>query len=225
MVIIMKRKIKCYMAYTTLLYRILGVFLIPCVFWSLCVIGSRAKYEGAAGAGSPDDGIMYAYYFVLSVYVLFYEIFTDYWVLGGCLSDAGRGLRYFRTSRRGVEVLRNIVLVDLIRRFLYCMIFSAIIFVITGWKTAIVMGLAMYCVIVAVLNGSRHVDGLQRSAAIAFLAQIGMTIVNLINVALIELAGNRTIALVCLAVFYCAAALCVSMVMARRITARIRVRE
>jgi len=225
MVIIMKRKIKCYMAYTTLLYRILGLFLIPCVFWILCAVGSWAKYEGAAGAASSGDGGMYAFYFVLSVYVLFYEIFTDYWVLGGCLSDAGRGLRYFRTSRRGVEVMRNIVLVDLIRRFIYCMIFSAILFVITGWKTAIVMGLAMYCVIVAVLNGSRHVDGLQRSTAIVILAQIGMTIVNLVNVALIELAGNKTIALVCLAVFYCAAGVCVSMVMVRRITARIRSKE
>ena len=217
----MKRKIKCYLAYTTLIYRVLGVALIPCAFWLLCVTGLWAKY-GGPGAGYPDDRGAYALYSMLSVYVVLYEIFTDYWVLGGCLSDAGRGLRYFRTSRCGAEVLRNIASVDLMRRFLYCMIFSTVILVTTGWEAAFVMGLAMYCVIVGVLNGSRHVDGLQRHTGIAFLAQIGMTLINIINVLLVQMAGRReTVMLVCLTVLYCVAALCVSKVMVRRIIARI----
>ena len=219
----MKRKIKCYTAYTTSLYRLLGVVLIPCAFWLLCVILLWSKYGGFTGAGQTSDVTVYGLYFPLSAYIITYEIFTDYWVLGGCLSDAGRGLRYFRTSRSGVEVMRNIASVDLFRRFLYCMIFSAIIFVTTGWKTAVVMGPAMYCMIVGVLNVSRHIDGLQRSAGIAFLAQIGMVIVNIVNVTLIDLAGGgEVIMLVFLAVLYCAAALCVSGLMIRRITVRVQ---
>jgi len=211
------------MAYTTFIYRILGAVLIPCVFWLLCAAGLRAKYGSPMGGGAFDNGAMYGLYFSLGMYIVFYEIFTDYWVLGGCLSDGGKGLRYFRTSHSGVEVMRNIVSVDLMRRFLYCMIFSAIVFAFTAGKASFVMGLGMYCVIVGVLNGSRHVDGLQRNTGIAILAQLCMVFVNMINVALIENAGN--VMLVCLAVLYCAAALCVSKVTVRRITVRIQGKE
>lgn len=222
----MKQKLKCYTAYTTFLYRLLGVALIPCAFWILCATLLWLKYGGFMGAGQAGSGKMYSVFFGLSVYVVLYELFTDYWVLGGCLSEAGRGLRYFRTSHSGVEVMRNIVLVDLLRRFLYCMIFSGIIFLFTGWKPAIVMGLAMYCVIVGTLNGSRHIDGLQRNTGIVILAQVVMTIINIINVALIELSGAREeIMLVFLAILYCAVGLCVSIVTIRRIIARVRDKE
>lgn len=219
----MIRKIKCYTAYTTFLYRLLGVVLIPCAFWLFCVFLLWSGHGGFMGARQYSDKGMYSFYFLWSAYVMTYEIFTDYWVLGGCLSDAGRGLRYFRTSRSGVEVMRNIVAVDLFRRFLYCMIFAAIIFVATGWKTAIVMGLVMYCVMVGILNGSRHIDGLQRITGIAFLAQIGIVVINFANVALIDLAGGgEMIMLVFLAVLYCIVALCVSGLMIRRITVRVQ---
>ena len=218
----MKRKIKCYLAYSTPAYQILGVVLIPCVFWLLCGTALWFKYGGLMGAGHSDHGAIYGLYFSLSAYIVLYEIFTDYWMLGGCLSDAGRGLRYFRTSRSGREVMRNIVLVDLMRRFLYCAVFTAIIFAFTGWKTAIVTGLSMYCVIVGVLNGSRHFDGL-RHMGIAFLAQAGVTAVNILNVILIEMTGNREgIMLVCLILLYGVTALCVSRVTVRRIMVRIR---
>lgn len=221
----MKRKIKCYTAYTTFLYRLMGVVLIPCAFWLLCMYLLWSEYGGFMGIGQSFEAEIYPnpFCFLVSAYVITYEIFTDHWVLGGCFSDAGKGLRYFRTSRSGVEVMRNIALVDLFRRFLYCMIFSAIVFVTTGWKPAIVMGLAMYCLIVGVLNGSRNIDGLQRGAGLAFLAQIGMSIINAANVVLIDLAGDgEAIMLVFLAVLYCVAALCVSGLMIRRITVRVQ---
>ena len=218
----MKRKIKCYLAYTTPLYRVLGLVLIPCAFWLLCALLLWHRYGGIMGAGTSGSE-MYCLVFALGTYVSLYEIFSDYWMLGGCLSEAGRGLRYFRTSHRGAEVLGNIVSVDLMRRFLYCMVFSGIVFLFTGWKTAVVMGIAMYCVIVGVLNGSRHIDGLQGITGIAILAQVGLTFVNLANVFLIELVGTGgEVMLVCLAALYCLTALFVSRITVRRITARVR---
>lgn len=217
----MKQKIKYYMAYTTFPYRLLGVVLIPCAFWILCGAMLWSKHGGLMGAEpSGSGGILMC--FMLGAYVVFYEMFTDYWVLGGCLSEAGRGLRYFRTSCSGAEVMRSIVQVDLLRRFLYCMIFSGILFLCTGWKTAIVMGLSMYCVIVGALHGSRHTDGLQRNTTAGFLIQVVMAIVNIINVALVELSGVREeVMLACLAVFYCAVGMLVSKMMVRRVTDRI----
>lgn len=216
----MKRKIKCYMAYTTFLYRLLGVVLIPCAFWILYGILLWEKYNGRA---QYDVGELYGLHFALSAYVVFYELFTDFWVLGGCFSDAGKGLRYFRTSQSGWEVMRNVVSVDLMRRFLYCMIFSGISFLMTGWRLSIVMGLVVYCAIVGILHGSRHFDGLQRSAGIAVLSQIGVTLANTINVVLLKLAGDGgEIMLVFLTAVYCAVALALSRLMVRRVTARIR---
>ncbi len=223
----MKRKLKCYFSYTTFLYRALGMILIPCVFWVACVAMLEHKYGGIMVWEEPPGMGMYIFYFALSVYVVLYEILTDHWVLGGCLSDAGRGLRYFRTSHNGAEVMRNIVMVDLARRFLYCMVFAAICFLFTGWETAFVMGLAMYCVIVGVLNGSRHVDSFQMNTWIALLAQVGMAFVNVLNVSLIKIVGRmtesgETVVIACLAVLYCGVALGVSKVTVRRITGRIQ---
>ncbi|MCM1216381.1 MAG: hypothetical protein NC331_02475 [Lachnospiraceae bacterium] len=220
----MRRKIKCYTAYTTFLYRLLGVTLIPCAFWVLC--GSILWLHYGRGGEAFSVGKGYALYFMFSVYIVLYEIFTDFWVLGGCFSDAGRGLRYFMTSHSGVEVMRNIVSVDLMRRFLYCMIYSGSIFWFTGWKTSLVLGLAMYCVIVGVLHGSRHIDGLQRNTGIAILAQIGMTLVNIANLFLLDLAGDgEGIMLAVLAVLYGIMALWISRWMVRRVTARIQRNE
>ncbi len=217
----MKRKLKCYLAYTTLLYRIIGVALIPCAFWLVNVGLLWRKYGGILRWGEDAAGTgISVLCFTLSVYVVLYEVFTDYWVLGGCLSDAGKGLWYFRTSHRGASVMGNIVTVDLARRFLFCMIFAVTIFLFSGWKESLVMGLAIYCVIVGILNGSRHFDGFQRNMGIAFLAQVGMTLINVLNYILVEIAGSAMLA--CLAALYCGIALGVSVLTVRRITGRIR---
>lgn len=215
----MRRRLKCYTAYTTFLYRLFGVVLIPCAFWFFC---GSLLWSVHVGGGLGRDHI-YRLFFIFNAYIAFYELFTDFWVLGGCLSDAGRGLRYFRTSHSGAEVMRNIVSVDLVRRFLYCMVFPGMILLFTGWKGSIVLGLATYCVIVGVLHGSRHFDGLQRKTGIALLGQIGVSLVNFVNVVLLDLAGgSEGIMLVFLTVLYGALAAVLSRLMVRRVTARIR---
>lgn len=218
----MRRKLKCYTAYTTFLYRLFGVVLIPCVFWILCGILLWSENAG----GGLDRDHLYNLFFTFNAYITLYELFTDFWVLGGCLSDAGKGLRYFRTSHSGAEVMRNIVSVDLMRRFLYSMVFPGMILLFTGWKASIVLGLATYCVIVGVLHGSRHFDGLQRNTGIAILAQIGVILVNFVNVILLDLAGDSEgIMLVFLTVLYGALAVALSWLMVRRVTARIWSKE
>ena len=119
--------------------------------------------------------------------------------------------------------MRNIATVDLLRRFLYCMIFSGLIFLFTGWESTIVAGLVMYCVIVGVLNGSRHYDGLQRNSGIAILSQIVLALINTLNIILLDLAeGGKAVMLTGLILLYGVLAFCLSRLMVRRIVIRIR---
>lgn len=140
----MKRKIKSYFAFTSLPYRILVLLPIPVLILLICL-----GLPFQSGSGN------FYYRILIFGYLTVYEIATDYWMLAGCLSDGGSSLKYFRTSHAGTEVVRNVTLVDLLRRFAFCMIFAAAIAVLTGEAAVLADGLAMYCVIVAVLNGSR----------------------------------------------------------------------
>lgn len=203
----MKRKIKSYFAFTTIPYRIIGLVLLPL----LLLLSSGVMIWHNAN---------FYMQMMLYDYVLTYELIADHWVLGGCFSDKGRSLRYFKTSLKGAEVLGNVAVTDLMRKFLYCMVFSVTVFLLTGRKIDIVNGLAAYCVMVGVLHGSRHIDSLQRMMGIAFLAQIPMAIINVVNNFLILYTRiNGWMTLTCLTIIYGVTAIVLSRLMIRRITA------
>ena len=207
----MKRKIKSYFAFTSLPYRILVLLPIPVLILSIC-LGLPFQRE---------SGNFY-YRILLFGYLTIYEIATDYWMLAGCLSDGGSSLRYFRTSHAGTEVVRNVTLVDLVRRFAFCMIFAAVIAVLTGEAAVLADGLAMYCVIVAVLNGSRHLEGFQILMLIAVLSQLAVAAVSICNYMLFwHWAAGGEILTILLLLFYGAAALILSGITIRRITGRV----
>ena len=222
----MKRKVKSYFAFTTVSYRIIGLVLLPL----LLLLSS--------GVMICHNGNFYLQ-MMLYNYVLTYELIADHWVLGGCFSDKGRSLRYFKTSLKGVEVLGNVAVTDLMRKFLYCMVFSMVAFLLTGQKIDIVNGLVVYCVMVGVLHGSRHIDVLQRMMGLAFLAQIPMAIINVVNNGLISLAVANVvnnymifytgvgewITLTCLTILYGVTAIVLSRLMVRRITDCVRQSE
>ena len=209
----MKRKVKSYLAFTTVSYRIIGLILIPLL---LLLSSLGMLLQSYNGNGFYQQIILYNY-------VLTFEITADHWVLGGCFSDKGKHLRYFKTSLKGVEVIGNVTLIDLIRKFLYCMVFAMAVFILTGQKIDIVNGLAMYCVMVGVLHGSRHSDSLQKMMGIGFLAQIPLAIVNVVNNCLFLYTGiSEWIPLICLTVIYGVTAIVVSRLMVRRITACVR---
>ena len=206
----MKRKVKSYFAFTTVPYRIIVLVLIPLLLLLSSVGMLLQSYNGN---GFYQQVILYNY-------VLTFEIIADHWVLGGCFSNKGKQLRYFKTSLKGAEVLTNVTFIDLMRKFLYCMVFAVAVFMFTGQKIDIVNGLAVYCTMVGILHGSRHIDGLQRMMGIGFLAQIPLAIVNVVNNCLILYTGiDEWIMLTCLAIIYGVISIVVSRLMVRRITA------
>lgn len=208
---IMKRKIKSYLAFTPLPYRIFGLLLIPVLLLSICL-----------GLPFERGNESFFYQILIFGYLTVYEIATDYWLLAGCLSDGGSSLRYFRTSHAGTEVVRNVVLVDLVRRFAICMLFAAVIAVLTGRAAVLADGLAMYCVIVGVLNGSRHLEGFQILMFIAVLSQVAVAAVSIGNYLLFWYwAGGSEILAILLLLLYGAAALILSGITIRRITSRV----
>lgn len=204
----MKRKLKSYLAFTSVPYRIVGLLLLPCLLLALSIFWMLP--------GGYRQLMVFTY-------VVFYEIMADHWMLGGCLSDGGRGLIYFRTSLAGTEVVKNVVLMDLARRFLYCMVFAVTSWILTGQKCDIVNGLAAYCIIVGVLNGSRHTEGFQLLMCIAFLAQFVMFAVGVLQYWMFWLGvAKEGLLTLLLAVLYGATAIVVSGITIRRIAGRVR---
>lgn len=210
MIVDMKRKLKSYLAFTSVPYRLVGLLLIPCLLLALCLGMLRGENNG----GYPQ--------IVAYAYMVFCEILADHWMLGGCLSDGGKDLAYFRTSRRGAELVKNAVIMDLAKHFLYCVIYAGAFWILTGQACDIVNGLAAYCIVVGVLNGSRHIEGFQILIFIAFLAQLAMFAVGIMHFWLFWLgvAEEGVLALL-LAALYGAAAVAVSVVTVRRITRRV----
>lgn len=210
MIVDMKRKIKSYLAFTSVPYRLVGLLLIPCLLLALCL----GMLYGKNSSGYPQ--------LVAFAYMVAYEILADHWMLGGCLSDGGRGLTYFRTSRRGAEIVKNAVTVDLAKHFLYCVICAGASWILTGQVCDIVNGLAAYCIVVGVLNGSRHIEGFQILICIAFLAQFVMLAVGIVHFWLFWLGVvEEGVLLLILAAVYGTAALVVSVITVRRITGRV----
>lgn len=103
---------KSYLVFTSWGYRIWGLLVIPAlllavtyfIFADIAAISSHGLYTGGS-------------------LVLFYEIFSDYWLFGGICS---RQPEYLKTSLQGMPVLRGALIGDLIRRFLYVMVFAAV---------------------------------------------------------------------------------------------------
>lgn len=206
----MKRKLKSYLAFTSVPYRLVGLLLIPCLMLALCILMLRGENHGYLQI------MVYAY-------VVFYEMVADHWMLGGCFSDGGKGLTCFRISGAGAEVVGNVALMDLVRRFLCCMAFAVTAWALTGQICDIVNGLAMYCVIVGALNGSRHVEGIQLLMGIAVLTQLVMFALGILHFYLlwVNMAEQGLLAAL-LSALYGVTALVLSGITIRRVTGRVR---
>lgn len=96
----MKRSIKSYLVFTSLVYRAVVFLLLP----------------GALLAGA---GIFPGWLTVVAAAALLpvAEVMADYWLFGG-IQAGGVKLEYLMTSDRGTGILRRALALDLVRKFL-----------------------------------------------------------------------------------------------------------
>lgn len=154
----MKKKIKSYLAFTSNGYRLWGLVLLPALLFVATYFAfSDLAYDHSWGL------------FVGGAFILFYEIFSDYWLFGGI---CGRQAEYLKTSLGGLPLLESALAVDLMRRFLYAMVFSAICYTKSRKPEAFCVGLMIYLMAVGMLNITRYLPGVIQQMMIAFLAVV-----------------------------------------------------
>ena len=98
--------IKCYWNYTPKFYRLLGLILFPISLAVVSMVMSANKVPVIVITG------------VLGAEV-FYEIFADIWMLNGIQTKDYCGIRLVQSSVWGKEYMKNVVLVDCVRRYVY----------------------------------------------------------------------------------------------------------
>ena len=102
--------LKCYLAYTPRLYKIIVMVLLPALVLALeCLNIITDKV---------------ALFVLLSSGVVFYECMADCWHLGGLHSKEYVGLRLIQSSERGLAFSKKVVLWDCLRKYAYMAIFA-----------------------------------------------------------------------------------------------------
>lgn len=158
----MKKSIKSYLVFTSCSYRIWGLIIVPFLLAGMA-IGAVFRMKLNA---------LQLYW--VAQYVLAFEIFSDYWMFGGICENQTRKLEYLKTSLRGISVLRNGLVVDLLRRAIYIFLFSAICYAGNGQLQSFVMGAGVYLVATAALNVSRYMTNIQHQLVVSMFAMLPM---------------------------------------------------
>ena len=154
----MKKRIKSYLVFTSSGYRVWGLMVIP----ALLLAATYLIFSDIA------QDVGWGLYAGGSV-ILFFEIFSDYWLFGGICS---RQMEYLKTSSEGKVVLRNALTGDLLRRFLYIMVFSTVCYGKSHKLEAYSVGLMIYLVAVGILNITRNLPGVIQQMRVTFLVTI-----------------------------------------------------
>lgn len=98
------KRIKSYLVFTSLGYRLILYLAVPLA---------------AAGISLGCIKVFGAYDASLLVHLLILaEVLADHWFLSGIQEKNAEKLDYLKTSSRGMEVMKNVLVLDLARRFL-----------------------------------------------------------------------------------------------------------
>lgn len=116
----MKNKLKSYLVFTSLMYRVLVYFIVP-----IFMAGIVFVYGGALGGAVP---------IVISVLLSAAEIVCDNWLFGGIQAKDAERLDYLKTSERGNKIMRNALRMDIVRKLLTALIVLGICFVVPIWS-------------------------------------------------------------------------------------------
>lgn len=154
----MKKMLKSYFVFAPVSYRVVWMILVP-----LLQIG----VEALAGW----TGVV-ALCVILLGYIVITEVLSDWFFLGGLCAEKDSVVKCFRTSTGGRRLLRDVLCMDLVRKFLYSVLYGAVFAGMTGDCLGILAGILLYLVAVAVLNGSRYVSVFQMHLLISMAACI-----------------------------------------------------
>ncbi len=160
----MGKIMRSYGTFTTFGYRILALYLIPLGYLILSVLWGITCVERGVG--------YFVSVFMLTSYLVCFEVIADYWVFAGLLGRDGENLVLFKTSTQGLAFLRRAAIGDCLRRFCWLMIYAGFMFAVTGEVYHFVMLLAAYVVVTGILNLTRHMQIVQMHMMCMMLAAL-----------------------------------------------------
>lgn len=171
----MKNKIKSYLVFTSEIYRVIAFVLVPVALILMQI-------------WLPFVDLFLRTLFTALIYS-FAEVMLDYWVFGSIAVKGGTQLEYIKTSKRGVDIIRTALVVDMVRQ----LISTVLLFIATiavhacmggTFETEIeqiVLNLLLvvftYFVIVSELTIARHLDGLQVNLIISCFTSLILLLV------------------------------------------------
>lgn len=168
----MRKMIKSYHAYTSLMWRWMMMVLFPLL---LLVLELAVKL--AAGGMFPADQA------ALMIWVPI-EVMADYWVFSGSCRGRARGMDYLRSSEKGMLLVKHALWMDMLRRavtmvLLYAVARVAEAFLLAPGDRRILLGygtialLVNFCIILVALNVVRHFSMWNYYISASMLALIG----------------------------------------------------
>ena len=171
----MRRRIKCYLMFAPLLYRLILFVVVPIALLALEVYISQERF--------PWSGVM-NFNMMIAFVLLEAEVFFDYWAFGGIAAREGMQLTYLKTSARGVGLLGTALGINLLRQFLTGLLPMLLGFICRflrggGFEIEYAAGslayiLLGYVFLVTSNTIARFFDGLLVNYAIAMIAAVIM---------------------------------------------------
>lgn len=115
-----RKQLRCCFAFTTRLYCVLCLIVFPALIVAVHVV---LKWTASTYS---------LYGFSIICCFLLVEIVGDYFTLGGIASKQIEKLSFLKTSARGGRLLKNVMIADMIRRFVYFFLEICSVAVIVG---------------------------------------------------------------------------------------------
>ncbi|MBE5962096.1 MAG: hypothetical protein E7256_12085 [Lachnospiraceae bacterium] len=161
------RKIKSYLVFTSFLYRLMMFGLIHLILLGLMIVFPFRPYTQA-------------------VFVVFFEIMSDNWLFGGICSKDAQSMNYLKSSKKGMQVLKDGLVVNLARCLLNSSLWICIgffytksqnpeAFTLTTWQTVCFLGASIlftYSLCVAGITISRFFSNYWINMLISYAAMI-----------------------------------------------------
>lgn len=115
----MVKKIKGYLLFTSLVYRIIMFGVLPLVFGGGYI---------AATVVIKDVPALLTIILLIPTLLLLIEIFADNWMFGGIQERDGAKMDFLKTSPEGMKLLENALVLDLVRRLVTLSMIMAVCF-------------------------------------------------------------------------------------------------
>ena len=144
----MKKIWKSYAVFSSRIYRLMTLLVIPVIF----IIGGFELFSLLR-----PDWMMMGFKLFMSV-ILTYEVINDYWLFSGICTSEEASVESLKLSMRGRNVLKNALIFDLLKRFVYILAAGVMAYVKTGMLSLLLTAVCGYLVLVIVLNVTRYMS-------------------------------------------------------------------